>query len=197
MAEGDLTTLAALQAFLRGQVVLPTADEPLVEGLISAVSAEFKSETGSEILTAAYSEARNGNGRATLFLRQFPVISVQGVEVNGTTIPARPSTLENGWVLADASIGRLQLVGSVFSEGVANVVVQYRAGYGTAAPADVSQAIVDQVAYLYRMKDRIGIANESQNGTSTTYLGAWTAQQGKGGKTPLYLAAVDRYRRVA
>ena len=197
MAAGDLTTLDAVRAHVKGTVGVPATDEALLESLISAVSAMFVQEAGTSVLTEAHTELRNGNGRATLFLGHYPVTEIVSVEVDGEVIPERAAVGEPGWVLASADTGRLDLVGYTFTEGTGNVVVQYLAGYGATAPADVSQAVVDQVAYLYRMKDRIGIANESQNGTSTTYLGAWVAQQGGGGKTPLYLATVARYRRVA
>jgi hypothetical protein len=51
---------------------------------------------------------------------------------------------------------------------------------------------------LYKAKDRIGVSNESTSaGGSVSYMGGWTAQQGKAGMTPLFLATVERYRRVA
>ena len=73
----------------------------------------------------------------------------------------------------------------------------YTAGSGRRLLADIDQAIVDQVAYLYRGKERVGVSNESTAaGGSVTYLGGWKAQAGGDGKTPLFLAMVERYRRV-
>ncbi len=198
MAAGDLTTIEAVRAYLRGTVPVPEADESLLEGLITAASQLFASESGTGVLTAAVEETRNGDGGAKLFLERYPVVSVESVEVDGEAISERAAIGGSGWVLTSRETGRLDLVGYTFSEGLANVVVNYTAGYGDDAPADVGQAVVDQVAYLYRQKDRIGVANEStQAGGSVSYLGAWTAQQGKGGQTPLFQATVARYRRVA
>lgn len=198
MATGDLTTSAAVRAYLKGQVPVPVDDESLIEGLITAASQLFASETGTGVLTAVVEETRNGDGGTKLFLEQYPVVSVESVSVDGEEIPERTAFGESGWVLTSGETGRLELVGYTFTEGLANVVVNYTAGYGAEAPADVAQAVVDQAAYWYRMKDRVGISNEStQAGGSVTYMGAWTAQQGKGGQTPLFQATVARYRRVA
>lgn len=198
MAAGDLTTLESVRAYLKGQVPVPVDDEPLIAGLITAVSQLFASETGTGVLTAVVTETRNGDGGAKVFLEQYPVVSVESVEVDGEALPARAAVGESGWVLTDPTTGKLELVGYSFNEGLANVVVSYTAGYGSEAPADVAQAVVDQVAYLYKAKERIGIANEAtQGGGSVGYLGAWTAQQGKDGQTPLFTATVARYRRVA
>ena len=198
MAAGDLTTIETVRAYLKGQVPVPVDDETtLIPGLITAVSQMFVSETGCPILTAAQVQTWNGAGEAKVFLEQYPVISVESVEVDGEVVPERTAVGESGWVLSSAATGKLELVGYAFAEGTANCVVNYTAGYGAAAPADVDQAVVDQVAYLYRQKDRVGVANEStQGGGSVSYLGAWQAQQGKAGQTPLFSATIERYRRV-
>lgn len=198
MASGDLTTLDAVRAYLKGQVPVPVDDETtLIPGLITAVSKMFASEAGSPILNTAQVQTWNGSGETKIFLEQYPVISVESVEVDGVAVPERTAVGESGWVLSSATTGKLELVGYAFDSGVANCVVNYTAGYGAAAPADVDQAVVDQVAYLYRQKDRVGVANEStQGGGSVSYLGAWQAQQGKAGQTPLFSATIERYRRV-
>jgi hypothetical protein len=197
MAAGDLTTVDAVRDFLKAQVPVPTTDETLVQGLVSAVSKAFAEESGCPVLTTEYVETRDGNDGTKLFLQNYPVVAITSVKVGGETIPSRASVTESGWVVSNAT-GLLALIGYEFERGTANVEVTYSAGYGDAAPADVAQAVVDQVAYLYRAKDRIGVTNEAtSSGGSVTYLGGWQQQQGQGGKTPLYMATVARYRRVA
>lgn len=197
MADGDLTTPAAVRAYLKGQVPVPLDDEPLIEALVTAASQLFVSETSREILTGPRTDTHSGDGGTKLFLNHYPVVSVETVLVDDVQVDERPAVGEAGWVLSDPASGKLEMVGSTFSPGAANVVVEYTSGYGASAPADVAQAVLDQAAYMYRQKDRIGIANEStQAGGSVGYLGAWTAQQGKGGQTPLFAATVARYRRI-
>jgi hypothetical protein len=198
MAAGDLTTLEAVRAYLRGSVPVPQDDETLLEGLVTAVSKLFVSETGQAVLTQEYTDTWNGEGETKVFLEEYPVLSVTRLTVDGVAVPARTIVGGSGWVMSDADVGRVELVGYTFSPGVANCVVVYSSGLGATAPADIAQAVIDQVAFLYKSKERIGIANEStQAGGSVGYLGAWSAQQGKAGMTPLFAATVDRYRRVA
>lgn len=198
MAAGDLTTIGSVRAYLKGQVPVPVDDEAtLIPVLIAAVSKMFAAETGTPVITTAQVQTWSGAGGTKVFLDHYPVVSVTTVEVDGAAVAERSAVGEDGWVLSDAATGKLELVGSAFTTGVANCSVSYTAGYGASAPADVDQAVVDQVAYLYRQKDRVGVANEStQGGGSVGYLGAWSAQQGKAGQTPLFAATVERYRRV-
>ncbi|MEI7705392.1 MAG: hypothetical protein WCK73_12435, partial [Deltaproteobacteria bacterium] len=197
MATGDLSTTAAVREYLAGNVPVPLGDETLLSGLITAVSSQFKSETGTDVITASKSQTWSGAGGAKVFLEHYPVVSVTTVEVDGAAVSERAAIGEDGWVLSDAATGKLELVGYTFTCGVANCSVTYTAGLGATAPADIDQAVVDQVAYLYKMKDRVGITNEStQAGGSVTYQGGWQAQQGKAGQTPGFAAAVARYRRV-
>lgn len=198
MAPGDLATLEAVRAYLRGSVPVPADDEAMVEGLITAVSAAFVSEACCDVLTATYTDTFDGDGTAEKWLKNYPVTGVDTVAVDDVSISERAAIGEDGWVLSDADGGKIELVGSCFTKGVKNCSVGYSAGYGATAPADVAQAVVDQVAYLYKSKERVGISNETTSaGGSVTYLGAWKAQQGDGGQTPLFAATVARYRRVA
>ena len=194
-----LTSIEAVRAYLTGSVPVPAGDEPLLESLISSVSEMFEADIGCPVLTASYTDTWNGDGGTYRLLNQYPVgtIGATAVLVDGDVIVKRPSIGEDGWVLTSADIGKLELVGYTFAVGKANCVVTYTAGLGAQAPADIDQAIVDQVAYLYKGKERVGISNEStSSGGSVTYLGGWKAQMGGDGKTPLYLATVERYRRL-
>ena len=198
MAIGDLSTTATVREYLAGNVPVPLGDEALLAQLVTDVSVLFVSEAGRPILTADYIDTFDGSDATRIYLLHYPAIGVDTVSVDGVEIPERSTVSGSGWVLSDAASGRLDLVGGYsFAAGIANCAVAYSAGYGATAPADVSRAVVDQVAYLYRMKDRVGVANEStQGGGSVSYLGSWQAQQGKAGQTPGFAAAVARYRRV-
>jgi hypothetical protein len=170
MAAGDLTTLASLKAFMPGldpaQAGGDTTYDDLLGRLITAVSDQFKAEAGTSPTQTTYTEARNGHGQAGMTLLNFPVISVTSVKVDGTTIPARPSVSESGWVLSSG--GRVELVGYRFTEGIANVEFVYSAGYAT-VPFDIEQAIIKMVALQFSDRKRIGVASTSQAGMSTSF----------------------------
>ena len=195
----QLTSIEAVRAYLTGSTPVPPGDEPLLQELIERVSAMFVADTANPVITASYTDTWNGDGASYRLLAQYPVVTIgaTGVTVDGTVIVKRPSIGESGWVLTSSDIGKVELIGYTFSTGKANCAVTYTAGLGASAPADIDQAVVDQVAYLYRGKERVGISNESTSaGGSVTYLGGWKAQAGGDGKTPLYLATAERYRRV-
>ena len=196
MAAGDLTTADTVRTYLRGSVSVVADDTALIDLLVTAVSKIFVSEVELPIITASATDTWSGNGGIQKMLNRFPVLSITSVTVDGALIPARPSIGSNGWVLTLPEAGIIDLVGYEFTEGVSNCVVVYSTGYGAVAPADIDQACVDQVAFMFKQKDRIGIATQSLQGTSVTYLGAWIAQQGSGGQTPLFAATIAKYRRV-
>jgi hypothetical protein len=193
-----LTTIDAVRAYLTGSVPVPTGDEALLESLILVVSEMFESDIGGPVITASYTDTWNGDGGTTRLLAVYPIVDIEDddVTVDGVVVPVRPAIGSDGWVLTDAEIGKLELVGYTFTSGKANCSVTYTAGMGASAPADIDQAVVDQVAYLYKGKERVGVTNETtSSGGSVTYLGGWKTQAGGDGKTPLYLATVEHYRR--
>jgi hypothetical protein len=194
MAAGDLTDLDSVRAYLRGSVPVPQDDDTLLGGLITAVSHAFVAQAGRNPINATYTDTVDGEGGCKLFLEQYPVASVTSVTVDGVVIPPRATVGGAGWVLSNAAAGKLEVVGYTFADGVANCVIVYVAGYGATTPEDVAQACIDQVGFLYRGRERIGISNETMPHGSVTYAGTWEAQQGKGGETPLFASTVERYR---
>ena len=123
MAAGDLTTIESVRAYLKGQVPVPVDDETtLIPGLITAVSKMFASETGCPILNTEQPQTWNGDGGTKVYLEQYPVVSVESVEVDGEVVAERPRWARSGWVLTNADAGKLELVGFTFAEGTANCV---------------------------------------------------------------------------
>jgi hypothetical protein len=141
----DLTTLARVKDALNIDQSDVVADDRL-SSLISAISTRFEEDADRHFTVATYTDTVSGNGGTRVTLEEYPVISVTSVTVNDQVIPARPNTSSQGWVLrADA----VELVGYVFAEGVANVVIVYSAGYSP-VPADVEQAVMESVVASYK-----------------------------------------------
>ena len=168
MATGDLTTLANLKAYAPGLDAggADTTYDALLARLISSVSDQFRSETGTNPKQTTYTEVRDGNGLDGLSLLNWPVISVTSVKVDGSTIPQRSTVADAGWVLTNS--GRLKLVGYTFTAGVANVEVVYSAGYQT-VPSDIEQAVIKMVALQFADRKRIGLNSLSQAGGSVSF----------------------------
>lgn len=186
MAAGDLTTLATLKAYSPGldpqQAGADTTFDALLERLITAVSDQFKAEAGMNPAQTTYTETRDGHGGSAMTTRNAHVISVTSVTVDGQAVPARPSVSGDGWTLDG---DRVSLSGSRFTEGVANVVLVYVAGYAT-VPLDIEQAVIKMVALQFADRKRIGVASSSQAGTSTSF--------GDGPVLAYWRSVVDSYR---
>lgn len=186
MAAGDLTTIEKVKEYL-GLDAGQTKDDALLSRLVTAASALFVARTGVDFPSASYTDTVDGNGRATLLLQHAPVTAVASVTVDGETIAARATVDGDGYVIADGTIGKIELAGYVFTTGTENVVVTYTAG--EAVPADVEQAVILRVAYEYKARDRISIANRVlPQGESISFVGydASNAQ---------FDAVCDLYRR--
>lgn len=91
-------------------------------------------------------EVYSGQGGANQMLRQFPVLDVTALAVNGIAISQAASPMGPGFLLEPASPfppGRPQMIslmGSSFSRGRQNVVVSYHAGYMVSNEAQVIPA---------------------------------------------------------
>ncbi len=133
MAQGDLISLPQLKAYLGVQ---STADDLVLASLISQISRAI-----STYLNRPFIWPRNvvdvfdGNGRARIQLRHWPVVAVASVSIEGRAVPQATSELASGWMLEagdDEPPGAMQMLmlrGGVFLRGWQNVSVAYRAGY--------------------------------------------------------------------
>lgn len=154
MTKGDLTTLADVKAWLgRGD----TNSDALLAALITRASRAVCSYLQRPILLPrSITEIRGGTGTNTLLLREWPVLSVASLTIDGIAIP-QASTQQPGWTLegwSGAPPGRPQALslrggsfGSPLGRNVANVEVTYQAGYQiTAEPQTVSEGIAEVLA---------------------------------------------------
>jgi hypothetical protein len=144
MPASDLTTLASLKAWLG---IATTANDAMLTPLVSSVSRSIYSMMQRPaILPASYSETLNGNNSDRVPLRNFPVIAVSSLYVDGCqeqAAPALPSwpTGGAGWVLEavdptpPSRPASLFLRGGRFRRGVQNIAISYTAGYQIGAEA--------------------------------------------------------------
>ena len=159
----DLTTLANAKAWIP---VTGTADDALLTRLISAASATAEQYIGRNVISANYTDKRDGNGKAFLYLANAPCTAISTLTVDG--VPAAPQTIVggNGYVF-DANY--ITLVGAVFTQGVKNVTVSYTAGYAS-PPLDIEQAVIDLVAFKYNARKWIGQSSKVLQGETINFL---------------------------
>ena len=107
----DLTTVAAVNAILE-QVANTDATE--IQREITAYSQNILTRTGRGFLSGVriYSERYNGNGSNDLPVRNYPVLAVASLSVNGIAIPASPDFIQSGYVIdTEGSIANIAIIG--------------------------------------------------------------------------------------
>lgn len=157
-----LTTLDSVKAWLG---VSSATDDALLARLVSASSAYVETWLNRSILSATYSDTRDGHGRTRMMLPQAPVTAISSVTVDGVAVPAATTATMSGYVFTETSVG---LRGYTFTSGMNNVVIQYTAGFDV-VPTDVEQAVIELIGRRYKERDRIGLVSKGLAGETITY----------------------------
>jgi hypothetical protein len=161
---GDLTTLATTKAWLG--IPTGTTEDTLLNRLITAASGFIQSWLNRQLLSASYTETRDGHGGPTMVFANYPVTAVASVTVDGVAIPAAASVLANGYRFTGTMIS---LAGYLFTRGTGNVTLVYTAGYA-AVPSEIEQACLELIGYKYKERDRIGHESKSLAGEVVTFI---------------------------
>ena len=141
MAASDLATLADVKAWLSGSSGIGSSDDALLARLITDVSGAITAYLGRPSLTPrAFVERMDGNGKARLFLRHYPVLELSSLIISNVALPpaATPGAgapFTRGYLLEPwdgMPPGRpqaLDLFHALYRRGRQNVAVSYNAGY--------------------------------------------------------------------
>ena len=141
MAASDLAALADVKAWLSGSSGIGSSDDALLSRLITDVSGAITAYLGRPSLTPrAFNDRFDGDGRARLFLRRYPVLQISSLVVDNVAVaaavpPAAGAPCASGYLLEPwdgLPPGRpqsLDVFGTIFRKGRQNVVVGYSAGY--------------------------------------------------------------------
>lgn len=169
MAFGDLTTLAAVKAWLQtGQNAFPDTDDTLLSGLITAASQFIQSWLQRQIASADWQEIRDGTGGNSLVFANYPVTAMLSLTIDGLTIPPAPTGggFGAGYVFTPTMLG---LRGYAFTRSIQNVIMTYTAGHAV-IPPEIAQACVELVCQRYRERTRIGeVSKALAAGETITY----------------------------
>lgn len=177
MAAGDLTTLAAVKEWL-GETA---ATDAMLGRLISVASTAIQNHLNRPSLApTAYDTTFDGHGGPTIVPKNYPIIAVTAVEMNGIAIPL-------DLVVWDST--SISLKYGTFSRGRGNVRISYTAGQ--AIPPDVEQACLLTVqAMVSSMDIDPNLASEGSGGGSFSY------REQPGGIPATARALLAQYRRV-
>lgn len=179
-----MITLAEFKSF--ANIKATTVDTQLTEIVSSAIS--YFQEACNRIFSSTnYTEYYTGNGRAWLYLKNYPITAVSKIEYyNGYSWVEMDKT---GLVMDNNKIFFPQQI--LFPYGV-NLKITYTAGY-TTVPESLKNACLERAKYLYDhsgiegSKNNLGMSSVSEAGmvgTSTTF------------KEPDHSVVIDKFRRV-
>ena len=137
----DLTCLADCKAWLG---LTSGTDDSLIGELVTAVSQAILADLGrSTILPLTCLETLDGGGESAIALRHWPITRLLSCAIDGVAMATSVAPGHRGVVLdvADSAppgaMQRLAFRGGVFSSGIQNIAVAYRAGYEILAEAAV------------------------------------------------------------
>jgi hypothetical protein len=89
MAASDLAVLTDVKAWLSGSSGIGTTDDTLLARLITDVSGAIAAYLGRPPLTPrAYAERLDGNGKARVYLRHYPVLQMTSLSIDNVAVPA-------------------------------------------------------------------------------------------------------------
>ena len=186
-APDDHCTLAELKSWLPNQ---GNNDDATLQSLISNGSAQILQYVDRpHILSSVLgqiNELYDGNDSESLFPRNYPILSIIAVAVDGISLQPSTSPSTAGF-LWDSR--RIMVRGFRFSRGFQNVLLAYTAGFAS-VPLDLKQAAIDTFALAYRQRTHIGERSTSMGGQVTQSFDMSDIP-------PRALATFNLYRRLA
>ncbi len=169
-----LTTLERAKEYLG---LVGTGEDDLVSHLIDWATVFIHSYCHRVFPLRSYDEYYDGDGTDSLLCNQFPISSVDSLEVDGIGKDPASFTLYG-------PIGLMRLKSGVFPKGKNNIRIRFSAGYAE-IPKDLEQSCIELVALKYydRGRERLGL-EKSSNSTSFVSRLPWEIKQ-----------VLDLYRR--
>ena len=157
----DYCTPTDVKSYLN---ISTTNSDTLLSAMISGYSAAIDNWTNRTFTQTTTTYKANGNGSAILMLKDYPVISVSSVTVDGIAY-IQSDGKTSGYIADDFAI---YLIGARFNKGFQNVSVSYSFGYAT-IPNDIKQTVIELVAYKFKETDRIGLQSKTLAGEVISY----------------------------
>ena len=155
----------AVKAYLRIGLA-NTDDDGAIRALADAANVAIAKSLQRNVMTASYSETRDGTGTPTLMLLNFPVTAVASAQFVGP-VPGgvvNTQTLVAGQDYTFTKFA-LKMYRGRWPKGIQNILINYTAGYQS-MPSDLTHAATKVAALRYRELERLGqkskiIANEN------------------------------------
>jgi hypothetical protein len=163
-----------------------TTDDPLLEGLVKAVSQAIRALCKQDFDAQQYNELYAGTGNTNMVLYNRPVTAVASVALGYYGTPSGTTTLAQGTDYVFTPTGITLLGGNLLPRGPATVQVVYTAGYFN-YPEDLVDACARTVALRYKQALRLGQKSKSMGGETVTFdTDAWPSD---------VMATLENYKR--
>jgi hypothetical protein len=172
-SSSDLVTLAQLRAYLKKQTA-DTADDSLLESIITRVSADIAKKCNRTFAAASITEYHKGNGKNELLVRNPPVNSVTSIHVDSERAWGADTQIDSGdIVISDEVPGLITLDDDYFDkENYENVRIIYNGGY-TSIPDDIQRNCLRLCACDYLEASRLNNKVEGEQDYDKMREKAW------------------------
>lgn len=159
----DIISLAELKTYLQQN----TTDFDTILGLIrTAADAFVRRFCDREFTQETYTQYYDGNGKDSLLLRHYPIISITSIHLDPDRVFGADTQISaSDIILSDENkeLGYVELLGGeVFSAGKKNVKIVYVAGYAT-VPGDLKLATLGVGAREFMLQDKALNGQTNQN----------------------------------
>lgn len=149
--------------------------DDLIVRIADAVSERIEMQTNRVFVTRTIVETLNGDGSRRLVLRFCPIVAVASLTMKYTADQATPDALVEGTDYdIDKRIGKIMLRTLTFPEVFQGVVCTYSTGFGAkdaaTLPADLYEAALEYVKYLYSIKTANAVAATSVSLGNSTFM---------------------------
>jgi len=132
IADNALMTLADLKS-LSGIAPEDVSNDGKLQFLINAASQEIENILGRKLKKSQYTEKVKGNNRLTLRVKNYPLLEVESIKIDGSTVNVSDYFFVESGIIE----GSRPWMGSGLTTGISNITIQrsnnieiaYTAGY--------------------------------------------------------------------
>lgn len=143
-----------------------TDDEDFADELINQASAIAERISGRKLKAREHTDVYDGNGRTTLMLREYPIVSVSSLYIDPLREWGAATEIAAADYYVNAAPAILHYAGG-FGTTEQSVRVVYTAGFET-VPSDLKESTLEVVAWLWTRQRGNNIALRTEQGIDGT-----------------------------
>lgn len=132
LADNALTTLARLKQF-NGIAESDTSQDFKLEFLINSASQEIENILGRKLKKSQYTEKVKGNNRLTIQVKNYPVLDIDSIKINGSTVDESDYSLNESSIIEGiqpwGASGQSYGISNFMVQQSKNIEIAYVAGY--------------------------------------------------------------------